>query len=219
MKIVDWISRPKVAGSVGILGSGLLILIITSLSLVTPGYSLLANTASALALGQYGAVYSAFLLFFGFSILVLGVGICRSLKLGYRNAVAGFFFSFAFGILLIAIFKMDPRLDQRYYNLKIISLSGKIHFYSTLLALFVFPVGIFPLIKELRKHTFWQKAVLYTWGVLISSFALGLLWFVLFFFEYGFAFKGLFQKIIILNVVSWCFVLAYWLYGKGGKNA
>lgn len=201
------------------LGSGLFILVAVILFYVTPDYNILAHTVSALAHGKFGTIYTIFLSFFALSIFILGLGLSKVLEQKFISKTMSFFLIFTIGVLILAVFKMDLLLDSSFSNWELINLAGKIHFLDTVLALFFFPVGVSFLVQEFKKSGFWRRLIPYTIFVLASGFVLGFIWFVLFVFGFGYAWKGIFQKAIIFDLIIWCFVLGYWLYKRSKSNA
>jgi len=68
------------------------------------------------------------------------------------------------------------------------------------------------MMKKMARLPYWKKLIPYTKGVLISSFIAGAIWFISRSFGIGYSYKGLFQKIIIIDLSLWCLVMNYWLF-------
>lgn len=211
MKILACFSKPTTSGLIGLSGVGLFMVTIIILNFITPNYSLLFNTVSALALGQYGSVYTLSMLFYAFTTFVSGFGLSFNLTKRYISRVSAFFLAFALGVLVIALFKTDAILDQGMLSQSEVSLEGQIHTLATIVALFIFPLGLNLLIKQMKQSKYWQKLVYYCQFVLISSFVGGCLWFLAYYFHFGFAWKGIFQKMIIFDLLIWHLTINYFL--------
>ena len=206
------ILQPSALGLIGLFGLSQFMLTVIILSFITPGYNQCLNTVSALALGQYGPIFTVSILLFGLTTLITGLGISKSLSGKYLSGVFNFYLAFALGILILAIFKTDILADQQNIDFAKINLPGKIHFGTTMSALFIFPLGVLGLMKKMQRLSFWKSLIPYTKGVLITSFIAGATWFILRFFGIGYFYKGLFQKLIIADLLLWCLVMNYWLF-------
>ncbi len=64
----------------------------------------------------------------------------------------------------------------------------------------------------MRKNLNWKKIIPYSYFVLFFNLIFGTLWY--YFNEHGFLFKwkGLFQKIIVFNVLAWLGVVGFRLW-------
>ncbi|OGK64693.1 hypothetical protein A2313_04335 [Candidatus Roizmanbacteria bacterium RIFOXYB2_FULL_41_10] len=204
--------QPKTMGLIGLLGLSLFMLTVMVLSLITPNYNQCVNTVSALALGKYGQIYTLIMLFFGLSSLATGLGVSKSLTGKYFSRVFWFYLAYGLGVLTLAIFKTDMLFDQEQVDFAKVNFSGKIHYGTTVAALFMFPLGVIMMMKKMARLPYWKKLIPYTKGVLISSFIAGAIWFISRSFGIGYSYKGLFQKIIIIDLSLWCLVMNYWLF-------
>lgn len=208
MKHGGWLTGLRIAGLLGMLSSLLFVIVVIILMYLTPNYSFWRNTVSVLALGPYGQILTLSLVLLAAASFLLG-SVFRSGR--------AFFWWLCLGLLLLAIFKLDLRLEQDYYNWKEIGVPGKIHFLTTLVGFPFVIFGVYGLSQKWKADKRWKNLVRLSHFVIYFSLLVGGVWLVLFLGGMGGAIKGLFQKAIILNLLVWSFIVSGYVYSQKGK--
>jgi hypothetical membrane protein len=187
----------SVPAIVGIVGPIVVIVGDLAASLSTPGYSLVSNSVSSLALEPIGWLQSICFLAMGLLLEIFVAGLFFNIRRA-RGFHAGIVLLALCGfvLLLIATFHMDhpeaPPID------------GTIHTIASYGLGLLFPLAILSLAPSFKRTPNWRGIFIYTLiaGVLAFVLILGALlaeqrgWF------------GLYERIIILNALVWVEVVA-----------
>ncbi|MFH1639164.1 MAG: DUF998 domain-containing protein [Chloroflexota bacterium] len=205
-------SRPRtIAGPLNILGilalsgvAGPLVLIITDLTAAfsEPGYNLIRDSISHLALTPMGWVQTIGFLAIGLLVEIFVAGLLFGIrgKRGFGLSI-GLLVCFGFGLLLIGAFRMDPVGTAP-------TIEGTIHTVTATTAFWIFPGALLLLAPSLRNDPFWRKLFNYTIDTCVVAFALIAGWS---FLPDQASWFGLYERILVANMVIWIEVMAIWL--------
>jgi hypothetical membrane protein len=191
------LSVNSVPGIVGVVGPIIVIAGDLTASLTTPGYSLVRDSVSSLALTDIGWLQSICFLAMGVLLEIFVCGLFFNLHRA-RGFYAGVVLLALCGfvLLLIATFHMGhpgaPEID------------GTIHTIASYSLGLLFPIAVLSISPSLKKTPNWKGIFVYTLaaGVLGFGLILGAIlgdqrgWF------------GLYERIIILNALVWVEVVA-----------
>jgi len=197
MSVSKRLNIDSVPALVGIVGPIVVIVGDLSASLSTPGYSLVRDSVSSLALTSIGWLQSICFLAMGLLLEIFVAGLFFNLRRarGFHVGI-GLLALCGFVLMLIATFHMDhsgaPPVD------------GTIHTIASYGLGLLFPIAILSLTPSLKNTSNWKNIFIYTLiaGVLALALILGALlaeqrgWF------------GLYERIIILNALIWVEVVA-----------
>jgi MFS family permease len=188
----------SVPALVGIVGPIVVIVGDLAASLSTPGYSLVRDTVSSLALTSIGWLQSICFLAMGLLLEIFVAGLFFNIHRarGFRLGI-GFLALCGFVLMLIAAFHMDATGDPR-------TTAGIIHTIASYGLGLLFPIAILSLAPSFKSTPNWKNIFVYTLvaGVLALALILGALlaeqrgWF------------GLYERMIILNALVWVEVVA-----------
>jgi hypothetical protein len=188
----------SVPALVGIVGPIVVIVGDLAASLSTPGYSLVCDSVSSLALTGIGWLQSICFLAMGLLLEIFVAGLffhirrARGFHVGIvLLALCGFV------LLLIAAFRMDASGGPR-------TITGIIHTISSYSLGLLFPIAILSLAPSLKNTPNWRNIFIYT--LVAGVLALALIMGALFAEQRGWF--GLYERIIILNALVWVEVVA-----------
>jgi hypothetical protein len=187
-----------ILGLVGVFFSVVFYIIFLIIGFLQPGYSFYKDSVSELISGKYGWIQNI-----NFLILIVAVGLVAfSLKnmLIKNNLINKMFYLILLELFLILIFPLKS-------NIFVI-----IHYTTTFLLVFSISIMVLLMIADMKKNLYWKKLVPYYTFVLLFNFIFGLGWFVLNYFQLLTGWLGLFQKIIILNMITWLSLNGYSLW-------
>ncbi len=187
----------SVPALVGIVGPIVVIVGDLAASLATPGYSLVRNSVSSLALEPIGWLQSICFLAMGLLLEIFVAGLFFNLRRaqGFHAGIVLLALC-GFVLMLIATFHMDhpeaPPID------------GTIHTIASYGLGLLFPIAILSLTPSLKSTPNWKNIFIYTLiaGILALALILGALlaeqigWF------------GLYERIIIGNGLVWVEIVA-----------
>ncbi len=189
-------SAPALAGI-----AGPLILVVGDLaaSLSTPNYSMISNSISSLALTPLGWLQTVGFLVMGLLVEVFVAGLFFNIRRarGFRLGI-GLLVCLGFGLLLIGAFRMDPAGWPS-------TIEGTIHSATAYALSLLFPIAILLLAPSLKSDPNWKGTFVYTLvaGVLALALTMGLLW-----LPDRMGWFGLYQRIVVANVIIWVEVIA-----------
>jgi len=187
----------SVPAIVGIVGPIVVVVGDLAASLATPGYSLVRNSVSSLALEPIGWLQSICFLAMGLLLEIFVAGLFFNIRRA-RGFHAGIVLLAICGfvLMLIAAFHMDhpgaPPVD------------GTIHTIASYGLGLLFPIAILSLAPSFKSTPNWKNIFVYTLvaGVLALALILGV------FFTEQTGWFGLYERIIILNALIWVEVVA-----------
>jgi hypothetical membrane protein len=188
-------SAPALAGIVGPI-----VVVVGDLaaSLSTPNYSLVRDSISSLALTPIGWLQSICFLAMGLLEVFFVAGLFFNIRRarGFHPGIGLLAFC-GFGLMLIGAFRMDPTEASR-------TTEGIIHTIASYGLGLLFPIAILLLAPSLKSDPNWKNTFVYTLvaGVLALALMIGAFlldqrgWF------------GLYERIIVANVIIWVEVVA-----------
>jgi hypothetical membrane protein len=187
----------SVPAIVGIVGPIVVIVGDLAASLSTPGYSLVRNSVSSLALEPIGWLQSICFLAMGLLLEIFIVGLFFNIRRA-RGFHAGIVLLALCGfvLLLIATFHMDHPGAT--------TIDGTIHTIASYGLGLLFPIAILSLAPSFKSTPNWKNVFVYT--LITGVLALALIMGALFAEQRGWF--GLYERIIILNALIWVEVVA-----------
>jgi hypothetical protein len=189
----------RLYGALGMAGVGASLLALIALHVLDPDRSVVDETISEYALGDYGWLVSVNDIVLGVGITAIALGLRQTLAPGKRVTAAWVFLLIVgLGFLIAAVFETDPRGAAESTT------SGAIHGTAALVSVLGLAIaawllrGVFTRdasYLHLARTQLWF-AVLITLGVVV----------LVVLFEAGPA--GLIQRLLVVVMASWLFVLA-----------
>ena len=181
--------------------AGPLVLAATDLSaaFISPGYNLVEDSISSLALTSLGWIQTIGFLSIGLLIEIFTAGLLFNIRRtrGFHFSV-GLMVFFGFALLLIGAFRTDPIGVEH-------TIEGRIHGMTASAAFWIFPVAMLAIAPSIKKDPAWRNIFLYTIVTAILSVVfvimIGVLpdetrWF------------GLAERILVANMIIWVEVAA-----------
>jgi len=183
---------------VGIMGPIVVVVGDIAASLSIPGYSLVRDSVSSLALTPIGWIQSIGFLAMGLLLEIFIAGIFFNIRRarGFHAGIGLLAFC-GFMLMLIAAFRMDAPGAQR-------TTVGIIHTVASYGLGLLFPIAILSLTPSLKSTPNWRTIFVYTLvaGVLAFGLIIGA------FFTEQTGWFGLYERIIVANAIIWVEVVA-----------
>jgi hypothetical protein len=188
----------SVPALVGIVGPIVVIVGDLAASLSTPGYSLVRDSVSSLALQPIGWLQSICFLAMGLLLEIFVAGLFFNIRRA-RGFHAGIVLLALCGfvLMLIAAFHMDAPGGPR-------TVDGTIHTIASYGLGLLFAIAILALTPSFKRTPNWKNIFVYT--LIAGVLAFGLILGALFGNQRGWF--GLYERIIILNALIWVEVVA-----------
>jgi hypothetical protein len=181
--------------------TGPLVLAVTDFTaaFTNPNYSLIRDSISSLALTRLGWLQTIGFLAIGLLVEIFVAGLLFNIRgvRGFRLSI-GLLVIFGFGLLLIGAFRTDPVGVQT-------TIEGAIHGTMATTVFWIFPVSILLIAPSLRHDPTWQNIFVYT--VIAGILALVLV-IVLGFLKPKMSWFGLYERILVVNMIIWVEVMA-----------
>jgi MFS family permease len=165
----------------------------------TPGYSLVSNSISSLALTSLGWLQTIGFLFIGLLVEIFTAGLLFNVKRtrGFHFSI-GLLVFFGFALLIIGAFRTDPVGAAR-------TIEGRIHGLAASAAFWLFPAAILAIAPSFRKDSHWKGIFLYTVVAGILAVPLVITLGVL---KEDMSWFGLLERIVVANMIIWVEVAA-----------
>ena len=183
---------------VGIVGPIVVVVGDIAASLSTPNYSPVRDSISSLALTPIGWLQSICFLAMGLLLEILIAGFFFNIRRarGFHAGIGLLAFC-GFGLMLIAAFRMDAPGAPH-------TIAGMIHTVASYGLGLLFPIAILLLTPSLKSDPNWKNIFVYTLvaGVLALALMIGL------FLSDQTGWFGLYERIIVANVIIWVEVVA-----------
>ncbi len=201
-RLVDFVKRLNVHSLLALAGIlGPLAVIVGDLiaASASPGYSLVKNSISSLALTPIGWAQTIGFLALGLLIEIFTAGLLFNIKRArwFHLGIAVFVF-FGFGMLLIGAFSTDPVGAAR-------TIEGRIHGLAATANFSLFAVAVLAFTPSFKYDPNWQPLRCYSLVTCALAVVLGV---ILRFFEDGSGWFGLVERVLVLNMVIWVEVAA-----------
>jgi len=183
---------------VGIVGPIVVVVGDIAASLSTPGYSPVRDSISSLALTRIGWLQSICFLAMGLLLEIFVAGLFFNIRRarGFHAGI-GILALCGFGLLMIAAFRMDAPGDPR-------TIAGIIHTVASYSLGLLFPIAILSLAPSLKSTPNWKNIFVYTLVAAVLAFGL----IIGAFFTEQTGWFGLYERIIVTNVIIWVEVVA-----------
>jgi len=164
-----------------------------------PGYNPIRDSISSLALTPMGWLQTIGFLVIGLLVEVFAAGLLFSIRGGrvFKFGIAILVW-FGFELLLVGAFRTDLVGTPR-------TIEGTIHGAAATTVFWLFPIACLLIASSLRSSTYWKDLFVYTivTSVLASVFMLVRLW-----LPVELSWFGLYERILVYNVVIWLEVMA-----------
>jgi len=168
-------------------------------ALTSPGYNLVKDSISSLALTSLGWLQTIGFLAIGLLVEIFTAGLLFNIKRarGFHFGI-GLLVFFGFALLLIGAFRTDPVGAAH-------TIEGRIHGLTATAAFWIFPAAILAISPSIKNDPAWKSLFRYTVVAAILAIVfvitLGVLpdetsWF------------GLFERILVANMIIWVEVAA-----------
>jgi len=188
----------SVPALVGIVGPIVVIVGDLAASLSTPGYSLVRDSVSSLALTRIGWLQSICFLAMGLLLVIFVPRFFFNIRRarGFHAGI-GLLALEGFVLMLIAAFHMDAPGAER-------TTAGIIHTIASYGLGLLFPIAILSLSPSLKSDPNWKNIFIYTLvaGILALALIIGA------FFTEQTGWFGLYERIIVANALIWVEVVA-----------
>lgn len=187
----------------GIVGPFVLSIGDLSAGLASPGYSIVKDSISALALTNTGWIQTIGFLVLGLLVEIFTAGLLFNIKRGVKWFYVGIaiFAFFGFAMLLIGAFHTDAAGVSDASR----TLEGRIHGFMASATFFLFPISILCLMPSIRRDPNWKYLYLYTLVTFILAVILVVI--IKFLPEENSSF-GLFERLLVANAIIWIEVAA-----------
>ncbi|OGN95125.1 MAG: hypothetical protein A2Y89_02855 [Chloroflexi bacterium RBG_13_51_18] len=187
----------------GIIAPVILVVGDLTAAFASPGYSLIENSISSLALTKIGWMQTIGFLFLGLLVEVFTAGLLFNIK-GSRLFYLGiaFFVIFGFAMLLIGAFRTDPIGAER-------TIEGRIHGLTAQTAFTIFPAALLFLFSSIKKDPNWKRLFRYTFITLILAVVLII---VIRVAQEPNSVFGLMERLLVVNMILWVEIAAINLF-------
>jgi hypothetical protein len=205
-RLISFVNRLNVHSALagaGIIAPVMLAIGDLTAGLSTPGYSIVHDSISSLALTHIGWLQTIGFLALGLLVETFTAGLLFNIK-NFRafHLAIGLLVVFGFTVLLIGAFRTDPLGAAR-------TIEGRIHGFTASTAFSLFPVALLFLIPSLRNDHDWRVLLRYT----AVTFILGIvLVIVLRIMQEQSTWFGLVERLLVLNMMIWVEVAAIRLF-------
>ena len=168
-------------------------------ALTQPKYSLVHDSISALALTSMGWIQTTGFMLIGLLIEAFTAGLFLNIKrrrgFGFGIALLAFF---GFGMLVLGVFHINAVGAPATFD-------SRIHITAAYSVLGLFPVALALMFSSVKNDPRWHALFPYT--VIAAIFALAIAVGRLF-LPAGFSWFGLYERVMVLNAISWVGVFA-----------
>jgi hypothetical protein len=187
----------------GIIGPFVLSITDLSAGLASPGYSIVHDSISSLALTNIGWIQTIGFLVLGLLVEVFTAGLLFNIKRGVKWFYLGIaiFAFFGFAMLLIGAFRTDVAGISDITR----TFEGRIHGFVASATFFLFPIAILCLMPSIKRDPNWKYLYFYTYVTFILGALLVITIKVL--PEGNFLF-GLIERLLVANAIIWIEVTA-----------
>jgi hypothetical protein len=187
----------------GIVGPFLLSISDLSAGLSSPGYSIVKDSISSLALTNAGWIQTIGFLVLGLLVEIFTAGLLFNIKKGARWFYLGIaiFSFFGFAMLLIGAFRTDVAgvVDTAR------TLEGRIHGFVSSATFILFPIAILCLMPSIKRDPNWKYLYVYTLITFVLAVILVVTIKVL---PEGNLSFGLIERLLVANAIIWIEVAA-----------
>jgi len=185
----------------GILGPPVLIIASYTAAFTAPGYNIIRDSISSLALTRLGWLQTIGFLAIGLLVEIYVAGLLFNIRprRGFHLSVVLLMF---FGFLLLMTGAFHTNAEGAAPTIE-----GTIHGIASKAVFFIFPVAIWFISFSIKHDPRWRRLFLYTMVTVI----LGFLLIVAVYLANKTNWFGLFERLLVWNMVIWVEVTAIWL--------
>jgi hypothetical protein len=183
----------------GIAGPVVLVVGDLTAAFSNPGYEIIRDSISSLALIPLGWLQTIGFLAIGLLVEIFVAGLLFNIRgvRGFRIGI-GLLLFFGFGMLLIGAFRTDPVGGPD-------TIEGTIHSLTATAVLWIFPVAILLMAPSLKNDPNWKSIFVYTIAADILALVLVIM---LGFLQDRISWFGLLERMTVANMVVWVEVIA-----------
>jgi hypothetical protein len=182
--------------------AGPVVLIVTDIvaSSANPGYSLMRDSISSLALYKLGWVQTIGFLAIGLLVEIFTAGLLYNIRTswGFHPSITCLVIV-GFGMLLLGAFRTEPVGDPE-------NTEGIIHNIAAMAVFWLFPVATLLMTPSIRNDPFWKNMFKYTLITGILGFTLVIMVIIL---EDTASWFGLAERLLVANMIIWVEVMAF----------
>ncbi len=183
----------------GMAGPVVLIICDFTAAFTSPGYNMINNSISSLALTHLGWLVVIGFLAIGLLIEIFTAGLLFNIKAGrWFYLSIGIFVFFGFGMLLIGAFRTDPVGGEH-------TLEGMIHGLAATGSFLFFPIAILIMSLSIKADPNWRHIFRYTMVAGTLAILLAILLKVL---DDHIGWFGLLERLLVANMIIWVEVAA-----------
>jgi hypothetical protein len=185
-------------GLFGAVSAILFYVIFLALGFFQSDYSLVRDTVSKLVSGEYCWIQTFNFLILILSTFLISFGLKKTLI--KNNVISKVFYLIFVELFFVLVFP----IGETFF--------GVVHYIITFLLIITISVLILLIVKDMKKNSFWKNLVPYFIFTLLFNLIFGSIWYIFDYFQILVDWQGLFQKIIILNMISWLSVTGFKLW-------
>jgi hypothetical protein len=165
-----------------------------TVSFINPGYSLVRDSISSLALARLGWLQTIGFLAIGLLVEIFVAGLLFNIqrRRGFHLSI-GLLVFVGFGMLLIGAFRTEPVGAPD-------TIEGTIHGLTATGVFWLFPIAILVLAPSLRKDPNWSGIFIYTLAAAVLGFVLVIITGVI---QDDIGWFGLLERILVANIIIW----------------
>lgn len=193
----------RIMGYTSIVSAFLFGLNVAILGLVQPGYNHFIDTISVLALGKWGFLQQINFLVLAAGLISIGIGFSLLIHKKHISPISLLFLFFAASVLLLILFSADP-VDRT--TVKLVHMNtweGFFHITLTMAIIALTAPAVLLLSRGMKQSETLKQYIPYTTKVFVLNMVFGGLWFIFRRLGILFEWKGLWQKLLALNVLIW----------------
>jgi hypothetical protein len=183
----------------GMAGPVVLVVCDFTAAFTSPGYNLIKDSISSLALTEWGWLQVIGFLAIGLLVEIFTAGLLFNIKgaRGFHLSI-GILVFFGFGMLLIGAFRTDPVGAPR-------TVEGMIHGFTATASFSIFPIAILIMSNSLKADPNWRGIYRYT---VIAGILAILLVILLLSLRDRIGWFGLLERVLVANIIIWVEVAA-----------
>jgi hypothetical protein len=183
-----------ILGLAGIVGPLILVALDLTAAFIQPGYSIIRQSMSSLAIASKGWIETIGFMLMGLMIESFTAGLYLNIKRGRGFGLAtALLVFFGFGMLVIGTFHTNAVGTPKTF-------SSYVHTFTAYSVFGLFPISLALMLPSIKNDHRWHSMFLYT---IITVAIAVILAACQPFFPEGFRFYGLYERIMVLNAITW----------------
>jgi len=193
----------RILGYISITSSITFALLIIILGFFQPGYSHTIDTISVLSLGEGGFIQQINFGILAIGLVSVGMGLSILIHKKLISTISLLFFIFALSVILLILFSADPVDRTKIKLTQMNTWEGFFHITITMGIIGLTGPAILLITNGMKKRPLLHSNISHTFFVFAFNIIFGTLWFICRRNGILFEWKGLWQKILALNVLVW----------------